>query len=264
MIDSPVNFSHWHTEPALIGGLLFFGWIYALFVGPFRQKICPSLPYSAKHTFWFSLGMLSFYLAVGSPLDPLGENFLFSAHMIQHNVLMYVSPLFLLLGLPQPLVDRILETNPVSEKIFCFFVHPIIAGLLFTLVFSFWHFGVFYEAAIKDKTLHMAEHLSMFFTSVAMWWPICGPSKRLPPLRYGSQMLYILALMLGQTPIFATLTFSEEVLYETYFYAERIMNLSPLEDQRTGGVLMKLANMAVSVGVLASIFHRWSSRQEKA
>ncbi len=264
MIDSPVNFSHWHTEPALIGGLLFFGWIYALFVGPFRQKICPSLPYSAKHTFWFSLGMLRFYLAVGSPLDPLGENFLFSAHMIQHNILMYVSPLFLLLGLPQPLVDRILETNPVSEKIFCFFVHPIIAGLLFTLVFSFWHFGVFYEAAIKDKTLHMAEHLSMFFTSVAMWWPICGPSKRLPPLRYGSQMLYILALMLGQTPIFATLTFSEEVLYETYFYAERIMNLSPLEDQRTGGVLMKLANMAVSVGVLASIFHRWSSRQEKA
>jgi putative membrane protein len=262
MIDSPVNFSHWHTEPALIGGLLFFGWIYALFVGPFRQKICPSLPYSAKHTFWFSLGMLSFYLAVGSPLDPLGENFLFSAHMIQHNILMYVSPLFLLLGLPQPLVDRILETNPVSEKIFCFFVHPIIAGLLFTLVFSFWHFGVFYEAAIKDKTLHMAEHLSMFFTSVAMWWPICGPSKRLPPLRYGSQMLYILALMLGQTPIFATLTFSEEVLYETYFYAERIMNLSPLEDQKTGGVLMKLANMAVSVGVLASIFHRWSARQE--
>ncbi len=262
MFDSPVNFSHWHTEPALIGGLLFFGWIYALFVGPFRQKICPGLPYSTKHTYWFSLGMLSFYLAVGSPLDPLGENFLFSAHMIQHNVLMYVSPLFLLLGLPQPLVDRILETNPVFEKIFCFFVHPIIAGLLFTLVFSFWHFGVFYEAAIKDKTLHMAEHLSMFFTSVAMWWPICGPSKRLPPVRYGPQMLYVLALMLGQTPIFATLTFSEEVLYETYFYAERIMDLSPLEDQRTGGVLMKLANMAVSVGVLASIFHRWSSRQE--
>ena len=31
-------------------------------------------------------------------------------------------------------------------------------------------------------------------------------------------MLYTLALMLGQTPIFAFLTFSEEVLYDTYFY----------------------------------------------
>ena len=262
MIDSPVNFSHWHTEPALVGGLLFVAWVYAILVGPFRKDICPDLPYSGRHTFWFATGLVSFYLAVGSPLDPLGENFLFFAHMIQHNILMYVSPLFMLLGMPQPLVDRFLETHPLVEKILRFFLHPIIAGLLFTLVFSFWHFSAFYEAAIQDKTLHMAEHLSMFFTSVAMWWPICGPSKRIPPIRFGPQMLYVLALMLGQTPIFAVLTFSEDVLYETYFYAERILNLSPLEDQKAGGVLMKLANMAVSVGVLSSVFYRWSQQQK--
>jgi putative membrane protein len=75
-------------------------------------------------------------------------------------------------------------------------------------------------------------------------------------------MLYVLALMLGQTPIFAVLTFSEDVLYETYFYAERIINLSPIEDQKAGGVLMKLANMAVSVGVLSSVFYRWTKQQE--
>ena len=75
-------------------------------------------------------------------------------------------------------------------------------------------------------------------------------------------MLYVLALMLGQTPIFAVLTFSEDVLYETYFYAERIIDLSPIEDQKAGGVLMKLANMAVSVGVLSSVFYRWSKQQK--
>ena len=205
--------------------------------------------------------MVSFYLAVGSPLDPLGENFLFFAHMIQHNILMYVSPLFLLLGLPSEIVDDYIENRPLVERFLKFILHPIIAGLLFTIVFSFWHIGEFYEAAIRDKTLHMAEHLSMFFTSVAMWWPICGPSKRIPPSRYGPQMLYVLAIMLGQTPIFAILTFSKDVLYDTYFYAERIMNLSPLEDQKTGGVLMKLANMIVSVSVLSSIFYRWSKEQ---
>ena len=68
--------------------------------------------------------------------------------------------------------------------------------------------------------------------------------------------------MLGQTPIFAALTFSEDVLYETYFYAERIINLSPIEDQKAGGVLMKLANMAVSIGVLSSVFYRWSKQQK--
>lgn len=262
MQDSPVNFSHWHTEPTLIGGLLFVAWVYAILVGPYRSKICPNLHYSHRHTLWFSAGLISFYLAVGSPLDPLGENFLFFAHMIQHNILMYISPLFLLLGLPQPLVDRFFESHPLIESAGRFIVHPIIAGLLFTLIFSFWHIGAFYEAAIQDKTLHMAEHLSMFFSSAAMWWPICGPSKRIPPIRFGPQMLYILALMLGQTPIFAVLTFSEDVLYETYFYAERIIDLSPLDDQKTGGVLMKLANMAVSVGVLSSVFYRWSKQQQ--
>jgi hypothetical protein len=40
------------------------------------------------------------------------------------------------------------------------------------------------------------------------------------------------------------------------------MNISPLEDQKTGGVLMKLANMFVSVSVLSSIFYRWSKEQK--
>ena len=147
---------------------------------------------------------------------------------------------------------------PLSKRFVNLFFIRLLQVLPFTLIFSFWHIGAFYEAAIRDKTIHMAEHLSMYFSSIAMWWPVCGPSKRIPPMRFGPQMLYILALMLGQTPIFAFLTFSKDVLYDTYFYAERIINLSPLEDQKTGGVLMKLANMAVSVGVLSSIFYRWS------
>ena len=237
------------------------GWVYSLFMGPYRTNAFPKLENTTKYSLWFASRLITFYLAVGSPLDPLGENFLFSAHMIQHNILMYICPLFVLLGLPKPLVDHFLSKHPVLESCLRFLTHPIIAGLLFTLVFSFWHVGVFYEAAIRDKVIHMAEHLSMFFVSLLMWWPICAPSDRLPSIRFGPQMLYILALMLGQTPIFAILTFSKDVLYDTYFYAERIMELTPIEDQKAGGVLMKLANMAVSVGVLASIFYRWTKSQ---
>jgi putative membrane protein len=235
--------------------------MYSLFMGPFRSRTCPDQQDLLAYSIWFGAGLVTFYLAVGSPLDPLGENFLFSAHMIQHNILMYICPLFILLGLPKNLVDHFLCTRPLFEMALRFLTHPIIAGLLFTLVFSFWHVGVFYEAAIRDKVIHMAEHLSMFFVSLLMWWPIISPSERLPGIRYGPQMLYILALMLGQTPIFAILTFSKDVLYDTYFYAERIMDLTPIEDQKAGGVLMKIANMAVSVGVLGSIFYRWTKSQ---
>ena len=240
------------------------GWVYSLFMGPYRSNTFPDLQKTTRYSLWFAAGLITFYLAVGSPLDPLGENFLFSAHMIQHNILMYICPLFVLLGLPKQLVDQFLSKQPVLESCLRFLTHPIIAGLLFTFVFSFWHVGAFYEAAIRDKVIHMAEHLSMFFVSLLMWWPICAPSDRLSSIRFGPQMLYILALMLGQTPIFAILTFSKDVLYDTYFYAERIMELTPIEDQKAGGVLMKIANMAVSVGVLASIFYRWTKSQPAA
>ena len=86
-MNSPVTLSHWHTEPALIGGLLFICWCYAIIVGPYRKNFSPNLPYSHRHTLWFSAAIISFYLAVGSPLDAMGENFLFFAHMIQHNIL---------------------------------------------------------------------------------------------------------------------------------------------------------------------------------
>ena len=97
----------------------------------------------------------------------------------------------MILGIPQDSLDRFLLRNREVQFIFRFLVHPIIAGLLFTLVFSFWHIGAFYEAAIRDKTLHMAEHLSMLFTSVLMWWPLCSKSKVCPPLLWSANALCI-------------------------------------------------------------------------
>ena len=163
-------------------------------------------------------------------------------------------PTLFLLSLPEELVDQIFEKIRLSKRFVNLFFIRLLQVLPLPLIFSFWHIGAFYEAAIRDKTIHMAEHLSMYFSSIAMWWPVCGPSKRIPQCDSVRRCFTFLPLMLGQTPSFAFLTFSKDVLYDTYFYAERIINLSPSEDQKTGGVLMKLANMAVSVGVLSSIF----------
>ncbi|MFO8027726.1 MAG: cytochrome c oxidase assembly protein, partial [Opitutales bacterium] len=85
---------------------------------------------------------------MGSPLDALGENFLFSAHMVQHNILMYVCPPLFLLGLPAWLVDGAFLRQRWLKQITKFLVHPIIAGVSFTLVFSLWHIPFLYEWAL--------------------------------------------------------------------------------------------------------------------
>lgn len=250
-----IEWTHWHTEPLLVGGILAVAWAYSLIIGPYRD---PRHHFPRREAIYFASGVISFYLAVGSPLDALGENFLFSAHMLQHNLLMYVCPPLLLLGLPTWLVDRAFLRHKWLKQLIKLLVHPLIAGLSFTLVFSLWHIPYLYEWALHDKAVHIIEHLTMLFVSLQMWWCILGPSRQVPALPYGGQIVFVFLLMVGQTPLFAFLTFSSDVFYPTYAYAPRVIELSPIQDQVLGGIVMKLANMFVSLGIMSVAFYKWS------
>jgi putative membrane protein len=256
-----IQWTHWHTEPLLIGSILLVSWAYSLAVSPLRPS-AQSFP--RRESVYFASGILSFYLAVGSPLDALGENFLFSAHMAQHNILMYVTPPLLIRGLPTWMVDGLISQSKLLDRALRFLVHPLVAAISFTLVFSLWHIPYLYEWALHDKTVHIIEHLTMLFASMQIWWCIVSPSKLLPPLKYGAQIIFVFLLMVGQTPLFAFLTFSSDVLYPTYAYAPRVIDLTPIQDQVLGGVTMKLANMFVSLAIMAVAFYKWAKESEAA
>jgi putative membrane protein len=257
-----VEWVHWHTEPALLIGILATVWAYLLLVGPLRDKVDPAAGYPRAAAAWFGAGVVSFYLAVGSPLDAMGENFLFSAHMLQHNILMYLTAVFTILALPGWLVDGLLRRSRVALALFRFLLHPLVAGVSFTFTFSVWHFPVLYEAALHDKVIHMVEHLTMFGVSVQMLWPLLSRSRLAPRLNWGVQILYLFLLMVAQIPLFGILTFSPEVLYPTYELAPRISFLDPKSDQVLGGLLMKVANMVISLALIGRAFHRWSLEQD--
>ena len=245
----------------LVGSVLFTCWAYSLLVGPLRERILRSASFPKREAWYFGLGIVTFYLAVGSPLDALGEGFLFSAHMFQHNVLMYLSPLFIVLGIPGWLVDRAARKSQNFRTIFGFLVHPVVAGTAFTLSFSVWHFPQLFEAALRSKPLHALEHLTMFVSSILMWWSIASRSKRFPPLQWGVQILYFFVLMVAQTPIFGFLTFAKEVLYPTYADAARVFPaLDPIGDQMLGGLTMKFTNMVASIAVIGAAFYKWSRK----
>ncbi|PXA03151.1 cytochrome c oxidase assembly protein [Coraliomargarita sinensis] len=255
-----IEWTHWHTEPLLVGSILAVAWAYSLVIGPYRSS---EHSFPKRQSIYFALGIISFYLTVGSPLDALGENFLFSAHMVQHNALMYICPPLLLLGLPAWLIDGPFSRKAWLQSIFKFLVHPLIAGLSFTLVFSLWHIPFLYEWALHDKAVHIIEHLTMLFVSLQVWWCIVSPSQQFPALRYGGQIVFVFLLMVGQTPLFAFLTFSSDVFYPTYAYAPRVVDLSPIQDQVLGGVVMKLANMFVSLAIMSVAFYKWAQESEK-
>jgi putative membrane protein len=259
-----IDWRHWHNEPFLVGGLVVAGWLYALLVGPLRGLIAPpGTPFPRRAVAFFSTSLLLFYLAVGSPLDQIGERFLFSAHMIQHQIMIYPAAVCFLLGLPGWMVDAFAR-QPVVGPVGRLLTRPLIAGPIYVITLSLWHVPALYDWALQDKLVHVIEHLMFFGAALLLWWPLLGPGTAWPRARPGTQMLYVFLVTVGMTPVFAFITFSEEILYPTYEYAPRIVNLSPREDQVLGGTLMKLGGLAASLAAFAWSFAQWYRESETA
>lgn len=261
-----INWAHWHNEPYLVGGLVLLGWLYALALGPFRAHLgggASAAGLDGRHRACFYGGLLVFYLAVGSPLDQVGEQFLFSAHMLQHLLLVYPAAALVLLGVPEWLADRLLR--PVFlAKVAAVFTRPAVALCTYATVTGAWHLPDLYDLALRNKGVHVAEHLCFFGTALLLWWPILSPTKRFPALPNGVQILYWVAMMIVTTPLFAYITFSREVLYPTYEYAPRICGLSAKEDQVLAGAGMKIVGILMAVGMSGVAFWRMNSEEVEA
>jgi putative membrane protein len=253
---------HWHTEPLLLITLLGVGWLYALAIGPFRTRIAEAAVFPLRKCILFYSGLIITYLAVGSPLDQLGEQFLFSAHMLQHMLLIYCASTLFIYGTPAWLIDWLLKPT-IATKTMHVLTHPACGGLLFTFVYTVWHVPALYEAALQDKRIHILEHWTMFSLGLIMLWPYLTNSKLVPRRSYGIRMLAIFLLMVGQLPVFAFLSFAGEAIYPTYAWAPRIIDLDPLNDQILGGIIMKVVNMGFSLTILGISFYHWAKSEER-
>ena len=259
-----IDWRHWHNEPWLVGGLVFLGWLWAVLAGPWRARLAPpGTPFPRAHAWKFYASLVVFYVAVGSPLDQVGERFLFSAHMLQHQLLIYPAAIFSLLGLPDWMVDPVLAT-PSLRRTLRVLTHPLPCCILYTLVVSLWHAPDAYDLALQNKLVHVAEHVMFFGAALFYWWPLLSPSRALPPVSYAAQMIYILGVLITMTPIFAYITFSERILYPTYEYAPRLFaDFSPADDQLLAGVMMKGVGMAVALTAFGFSFYRWFQAGER-
>lgn len=256
-----IEWNHWHNEPLLIGGLVFFGWLFAILTGPMRQRLAPGKPYPRWHAVRFYSGLLVFYLAVGSPLDQAAERFLLSAHMFQHELLMFPAALLFLIGIPEWVV-RPVTAQPALRGPLRVLTHPVVCGAIYCIVISGWHAPFLYDIALRNREVHVLEHFMFFGASLFFWWPLYSPSSEFPPASYASQMFYLVGVTIGMTPVFAYITFSSDVLYPTYEFAPRLTTLSPHEDQVLAGVMMKLVGMSVMMVSFLVAFYRWYQKSK--
>ena len=254
--------TQWHGHLEALIGLTILQIGYLIGVGPLRKYYRLSNETDPRQIAIFTCGVLVIFVALVSPLHVLSDNFLFSAHMLQHLLLTLVVPPLLILGTPYWLLQPILRPNIVL-KLARLSTNPIVAFSVFNIVFAIWHIPELYNTSVTNHSVHVTEHLLFVTTAVLMWWPVTSNVPEIPRLSYPLSIVYFFMLSIAQLIVFAPITFASKPLYEWYIKAPQIWSVSTLVDQQIGAIIMKIGGGLLFMTMILVTFFRWYNHDEQ-
>lgn len=259
----------------VIAGLYFWA------IGPGRGRFAGSAPVPRYKQVFFIFGLFFFYLGFGGPLYLIGH-LMFSAHMIQMAVSLMITPPLLLLGAPSWLLKELVLKIPFG-KMLKPFTTPIVAIVLFNALFSFYHFPIIFDYLLVQKAMHNLYQTLLFIVAINMWWTLVVP---VPEWNRLSELKRIALIFLDGvllTPACALIIFANTALYATFSdpqtwaqalslclpgqttvppeLIEQFMWFPLLEDQRLGGVAMKLIQEFMYGGFIGYTFLKWIKKE---
>ncbi len=204
----------------------------------------------------FGLGLLTLFLALESPLDAAGTDYLLSAHMLQHMLLAVAAPPLLLLGLPRSMARRLVAL-PLAGPLLLALVAPVPPAAIFTVNMWLWHIPSVYQAALDWPSLHAAMHLAFVATGVLLWWPVIEPLPEKRTLAAPAKALYLFVTGLPMALLALALLASPALLYPHYGQTPRLWGISPLTDQQLAGLVMGALGEAGSFIAFSLLFLRF-------
>lgn len=252
-----LGWTHWTIHPSTLVGLASLGTVYVwrARAAATEGEHAPSLAQRAR----FVLALLCVFASLNGPLHDLSDYYLFSGHMVQHLVLTLVFPPLLISATPgwmlRPLLRRRLVAA-VARRL----TRPAICFVIFNVVLAAWHLPPLYNTAMAMHEVHIVQHLMFMGAAVLMWWPLMSPLPELPRLAYPGQMLYCFLMVIPMSIVSIYITMADGLLYPAYASAPRVWNLSPLEDQQLGGLIMWIPGGLFFYGVMSVVFYKWSQR----
>lgn len=261
----------WNLAPTLLVSLLGAAVLYARAVAILWRRAGAGRGVDFRRVVAFGLGLVILFVALISPLDALSEALL-SAHMVQHLLLIVVAapllvvgapPLALMWALPRPLrlhLPRWWHQNDLLQQGWGIVSHPLAVWVLHAAALSLWHLPRFYQAALLNEAVHVAEHATFLAVGFLFWWTIAYNDRF--SVGVGALLIFTTALFGGF--IGALLTFSTQLWYPVYTVHAYAWGTTPLEDQQLAGVLMWWAGGLLYVAAAILLLGRWFYRQEKA
>ncbi len=252
----------WLSDPFVLVPLAFFAGLYLWRFAQARRE-AGGRGAGPLQLLAFAGALTALLIALVSPLDGLGEDYLFSAHMVQHVLLGDIAPLLVLLALSRVILRPATRRLVRVEKALGPLASPVTGILLWLLIMYLWHVPALYDAAAENPPIHLIEHVSFFAAGIALWWPLIQPVPMRRPLKGMQPLAYIASAKGGLAALGLYLAWSSTPLYPYYETTPRIWGLSPIEDQNVGGAIMMAEQSFTLVLVMVALFVAMLSRSEE-
>jgi putative membrane protein len=212
----------------------------------------------------FAAGFTALVAALISPLHELSRR-LFSAHMIEHEVMLAVAAPLLVAARPLgamlwavPQDWRRALGGAVRCRAFALawsaLTLPLVATLVHGAAIWVWHLPRLFDLALAHESLHWLQHFSFFATALLFWWALQEGHER--AAGHGAAVGYLFATALHTGFLGVLLLFSPMVWYAPSAAAAD-WGLTPLEDQQLAGLIMWVPGGLIYAGAALLAARAW-------
>jgi|SRR5690625_191679 len=257
--------------------------LYFLLTKKWYRNFENGRPLRVKEGLVFVTSMV-LYIMYGAPVDIL-SHILFSFHMLQMAVVFLLIAPLMFYAIPEYLWKAFVNL-PVARQIFKITKKPLVTLILFNGVFSIYHLPVVLDFLKQSGALHSAFNVLLFLLALLMFYPVFNKVEPKENHMGGLfKMLYVFGIGALLTPACGLIIFAGTPLYETYTDGdawlsamelcvpsgvldglkgqglisgpEYFTNTTPIMDQQTGGIIMKVLQEVFFGFMLGFIFFNW-------
>jgi cytochrome c oxidase assembly factor CtaG len=209
----------------------------------------------------FAAGLLLATLPLVSPLDAAGDDYLLSAHMLEHVLIGDAGPALLLVAVRGPLISFMVPVFAARavgrirplHRLFGAVTRPWVSLAIWATAIVAWHIPAAYDAALRHQAVHDLEHLSFVTGGLLVWMQLVDPVRRKRLSVAGRIAFAGIVFALGQ--LLATVLFLvSSPIYPAYAgQTVRLFGVSALKDQQLASLVMmseQLLALGTCVGVL--------------
>ena len=250
--------SQWHFEPAVVAGCLV---ALALFLQGFVRLRRRG---RRDHAGWsrallFGGAVVLVFLALDSPLDTVADDYLLSAHMLEHLVIGDLAVMLALLALrgpllffflPKPVLSRLAHLRPL-RRLLHRLTGPWVALTLWTAATWAWHVPRSYDYAATHRQVHELQHLSFVVAGLLVWNLLIDPA-RTRRLTVPSRILLAGGVFLLGDPVMGALLDGGASYPHYANQPDRLLGLSAQADQRLAAFVM-LVEQLLTLGTCGLI-----------